>query len=321
MHIYSRHPRFTALTRGTLWTRAGGGVQLSHLVVTLLLLTFLLVGCGTLGGNDGNSGTTVSQNPGGNGQAHIRIVGSTALLPLAAKGADLYHRQHPDVQFDVKGGGSVTGLKAVANHQANIGDSDIYADPVLYPDPNLSDHIICVVAFTLIVDPQVGITSLTTPQILAIYTGKITNWKAVGGPDAAIAPIIRPSTSGTRAVFRKYILGGAAESGKVFTSDSSTAVLDAVAHTPGSIGYVPTYLVNSTVRAIGIDGVPATAQNIKAGSYKFWGYEHMYTLENGVSPTTAFLDFMQTPAIQQLAQKLGYISVSTISSTVVQVHV
>ena len=80
MHIYSRHPRFTALTRGTLWTRAGGGVQLSHLVVTLLLLTFLLVGCGTLGGNDGNSGTTVSQNPGGNGQAHIRIVGSTALM-------------------------------------------------------------------------------------------------------------------------------------------------------------------------------------------------------------------------------------------------
>jgi phosphate transport system substrate-binding protein len=135
----------------------------------------------------------------------------------------------------------------------------------------------------------------------------------VGGPNIAIAPIIRPSTSGTRALFRKYILGGVEESGTALTSDSSTSVLDAVAHTPGAIGYVPTFLVNSTVRAIGIDGVSAAAQNIKAGKYKFWGYEHMYTLENGVSATTDLLDFMQTPATQQLAQKMGYISVSVIS--------
>ena len=187
---------------------------------------------------------------------------------------------------------------------------------MLYPDPNLTDHIVCVVAFTLIVDPQVGITSLTTQQILAIFTGKITNWKAVGGPDGSITPIIRPSTSGTRALFRKYILGGAEESGNALPSDSSTSVLDAVAHTPGAIGYIPTYLVNSTVRAIGIDGVSATAQTIKVGKYKFWGFEHMYTLDNGLSATTALLDFMQTPAIQQLAQQLGYISVNAVSSTV-----
>jgi phosphate transport system substrate-binding protein len=262
----------------------------------------------------------VSQNPSGESTTHLSIVGSTALLPLAARAAALFHQQHPDIQVDVKGGGSITGLNAVVNHQADIGDSDIYADPVLYPDPNLTDHIICVVAFTLIVDPQVSITSLTTQQILAIFTGKITTWKTVGGPNLSITPIIRPLTSGTRALFRKYILGGAEESGTSLSSDSSTLELDAVAHTRGAIGYVPTYLVNSTVQAIGIDGVPANAQTIKAGKYKFWGFEHMYTLEYGVNTTTAFLDFMQTPAIQQLAQKLGYISVSTITGNVAQVH-
>jgi phosphate transport system substrate-binding protein len=177
-----------------------------------------------------------------------------------------------------------------------------------------------VVAFTLIVDPQVTITSLTTQQILAIFTKKITNWKAVGGPNLSITSIIRPSTSGTRALFRKYILGGAEESGNALSSDSSTSVLDAVAHTPGAIGYIPTYLVNSTVQAIGIDGVSATKQNIKAGKYKFWGFEHMYTLDNGVNTTTTFLDFMQTPTIQQLAQQLGYISVSAVSSTAAVAH-
>lgn len=305
----------TASDTAVPWTRARGTGPHALLAVPLLALALLLAGCGVLGGSQGSTGTPVPQNSGGDSTTHLRIVGSTALLPLAARAAALFHQQHPDVQMDVKGGGSVTGLKAVVNHQAEIGDSDIYADPVLYPDPNLTDHIVCVVEFTLITDPQVGLPSLTSQQILAIFTGKLTNWKAVGGPNLAITPIIRPSTSGTRAIFRKYILGGAEESGTALTSDSSTTVLDAVAHTPGAIGYVPTYLVNATVHAIGIDGVPATAQTIKAGTYKFWGFEHMYTLDNGVSATTAFLDFMQTPAIQQLAQHLGYISVSTISST------
>ena len=220
----------------------------------------------------------------------------------------------------MKGGGSVTGLQAVVNQRVDIGDSDIYADPVLYPDPNLTDHIICVVAFTLIVDPQVNISSLSTQQILAIFTRKITNWKVVGGPDLPITPVIRPSTSGTRALFRKYVLGGAEESGVPLTSDSSAGLLHVVAHTRGAIGYVTTTLINPTVRAIGIDGVIATAQNIKAGRYKFWGYEHMYTMENGINATNDFLDFMQTAEIQQLAQKLGYIPVSAISDTVEKTH-
>lgn len=206
----------------------------------------------------------------------------------------------------------------MANHQADIGDSDIFADPALYPDPNLTDHIVCVVAFTLIVDPQVDLTALSTSQILAIFTGKVKNWKEVGGPDLSIKPIIRPNTSGTRALFRKYVLGGAAENGPTFTSDSSTAVLDTVAHTPGAIGYVATTLLNPTVHAIGIDGIAATVQNIQSGKYKFWGYEHMYTLENGINATTAFLDFMNSPSVQQLAQQMGYIPVSAIKAASVQ---
>lgn len=320
MHVLSDYACFTAAKDGATWTGLVG--RLRHLIifVTLLMLALLPVGCGILGGNNGSNGTTASHDAGGDLNGSIHIAGSTALLPLAAKAADLFHQLHHSVQVDVKGGGSVTGLLAVVNHRVDIGDSDIYADPVLYPDSNLTDHIICVVAFTLIVDPQVNISSLSTQQILAIFTRKITNWKVVGGPDLPITPVIRPSTSGTRALFRKYVLGGAEESGIPLTSDSSTGLLDVVAHTRGAIGYVTTTLINPTVRAIGIDGVRATAQNIKAGRYKFWGYEHMYTLENGINATTTFLDFMQTAEIQQLAQKLGYIPVSAISDAVEKTH-
>ena len=98
------------------------------------------------------------------------------------------------------------------------------------------------------------------------------------------------------------------------STDSSSAVLDAVAHTPGAIGYATSTIANSTVRTIAIDGVSPTTQNIQSGKYKFWGYEHMYTLDNGVDATSAFLDFMQSSQVQSLTQQLGYISVNAVKS-------
>jgi phosphate transport system substrate-binding protein len=244
----------------------------------------------------------------------VKIVGSTALLPLVAKAADLFHQSHPGIQITVEGGGSLAGLDAVTNHKTDIGDSDIYADPSVYPDPNLTDHIVCATSFALIVNPQVTITSLSTQQIIDIFSAKIVNWKEVGGPDLPITPVIRPGNSGTRALFEKYVLGGSQETGTPISVDSSTSVLDAVAHIAGAIGYITTVTADSTVRTIAIDGISPTIQNIQSGKYKFWGYEHMYTLQNGINATTEFLDFMQSPQVQQLAQQLGYVSVDTVKS-------
>jgi phosphate transport system substrate-binding protein len=170
---------------------------------------------------------------------------------------------------------------------------------------------------TLIVNPEVNITSLNTQQVINIYTGLITNWRDVGGPNLAIVPLVKPTTSGTRALFDKYIMGGGQEMDQS-VADASTVVIDTVAHTPGAIGYVTTSLLNSTVKAIDLDGVSTTGQNLQAGKYRFWGFEHMYTLQSGIDATTAYLDFMQTPQIQQLALTLGYISASSVSASATQ---
>ncbi len=283
-----------------------GNFSHTTLQATLLTVLLILVSCGVAN----NTGSSTASNP--SGQVHI--IGSTALLPLVAKAADLYSQQHSDTKINAEGGGSIAGLDAVTHHQADIGDSDILADPGKYTDANLTDHIVCVNIFTLVINPQINIASLTTQQASSIFTGATTNWKDVGGPNLAITPVIRPATSGTRALFDKYILGGSSETGNPLTSDSSTTVLDMVAHTPGAISYVTTTLVNPTVKAIALDGLSATEENVKSGAYRFWGYEHMYTMQNGINTTTSFLDFMQTPAVQQLAQNLGYISVSDVQS-------
>jgi phosphate transport system substrate-binding protein len=271
-------------------------------VVALLGLGTLLAACG---GNATASGVV---------SGHGTAVGSTALQPLVTAAAQLFHQQYPQARIDVQGGGSKVGLQQVSSGQADIGDSDIYADPAEYPDPNLTDHLVCVVPFAMIVNPSVTVSTLTRDQIIKIFsTREITNWKDVGGPDLRIVPVVRPATSGTRATFRKYILGGRDENGTLLTTDSSTTVLNTVAQQAGAIGYLAMAVVDASVHVVAIDGQMPTAANIEHGSYAFWGFEHMYTLGQPNSAVAAFLDFMLTPAVQLLAKQLSYIPIADLN--------
>jgi len=242
----------------------------------------------------------------------ITVDGSTALQPLVSKAATLFEKQYPQVHITVNGGGSVTGLNDVTGHKVDIGDSDIYADPATYPDPNLTDHLVCVIPFTMIVSSDVPVTTLTIAQITAIFaTGQITNWSQLGGPDLRIVPIVRPATSGTRATFRRYVLGGRDELSSLISINSSQDLVNSVANTPGAIGYLAASVLNSHVHTLEIDGNAATIENIEAGHYSFWSYEHMYTLAvtNG-SPVDAFLNFMLMPQVQQQATVLHYVAIN-----------
>jgi phosphate transport system substrate-binding protein len=272
--------------------------------VLLLALTLALAGC--------DAGSTTA-NPSG----RLTVDGSTALQPLATQAAASYMNQHPTAKIDVSGGGSLHGLSDVTSHKVDIGDSDVYADPGTYPDPTLTDHLVAVVAFTMIVNPDVTkVASLTTDQIIGIFsTSEYTNWSQVGGPDLPIQAVVRPPTSGTRLTFRKYVMGGRDEKGAILlNSDSSTTVVNTVASTPGAIGYVALSYLAATVNVIGINGVNATPTAIEAGKYPFWGYEHMYTLGDGSPLASAFLKYMTSPTIQELAKSLGYIPIADFSN-------
>ena len=241
----------------------------------------------------------------------ITIAGSTALQPLATQAAQRFMQQNPKLKVSVSGGGSLFGVASVNAHKIDIGDSDVYADPGAYPDPNLTDHLVAVVPFTMVTNLDVNIPSLTAQQIIEIYsTDTITNWQQVGGPNLPIVPVIRPSTSGTRATFRKYVLGGRDQHGKLLQSDSSQTVLATVAKTPGAIGYLSLSVVDSTVRVVAINGLLPTVKSIQSGNYTFWGFEHMYTIGQGTVPVQQFLAFMTSASIQALAQKLGYFPIA-----------
>lgn len=291
---YGHSPRSGRTTR-----RASG-----LLSITALVLLLAISGCTTL---NGNNATLTGK---------IRISGSTALLPLVQRAARDFGQAHHQVTLDVQGGGSFVGLDQMYGSQVDIGDSDVYADPTRYPDPDITDHLVAVVPFAMVVHPDIRLASLTRDQIIGIYTGRIKNWRDLGGPDEPIKVVSRALTSGTRATFRKYILNGADEvQGVALQKDSSQELVDTVGNTPGAIGYVAVSGVTRAVHVVAIDGVLPTPANIEQGSYHFWSYEHMYTRGLPTGAVAAFLSFMLTPEEQQAAAALGYIPISAMHST------
>ena len=175
-------------------------------VVSLCLATLLMLsGCG--GGKEVKQGADAnSQQLSGN----ITVVGSTAMQPLVEQAANQYMAKNSNVKIVVQGGGSGTGLTQVSQGAANIGNSDIFAEEKSGVDAGqLVDHQICVVGMAAVANPAINIDNLTKQQLVDIFTGKVTNWKDVGGIDQKIVLVNRPKASGTRATFKKYALGGA----------------------------------------------------------------------------------------------------------------
>ena len=172
----------------------------------------------------------------------ITASGSTALQPLADAAGKAYQAACPNATIQVQGGGSGTGLTQVLQGAVQIGDSDVTAESKLQPADaaTLVDHQVAVQGWVMVNNPDVtGVTNLTTDQATKIWTGVTTNWKDVGGPDMKIVLILRPASSGTRATFKKIVLGGAAEaSGQALTEDSNGAVTTAVTGTPGATSVI-----------------------------------------------------------------------------------
>ncbi len=286
-----------------------------------LSLTTALVGCGsnTDTSTDTSPSTQVESSDSGSESSpsstesisgSATAVGSSALQPLAEKAAQMFMEKNSGASIQVQGGGSGTGLSQVSEGGADIGNSDLYAAEKLdeAKAKELVDHKVCVVGFATVVNSKVTVDNLTKQQLIDIFTGKVTNWKDVGGSDMKIVIVNRPSSSGTRATFKKYALDGAEEAaGLALTEDNSGTVRKAIADTDGAISYLALSYVDTSVKALKYEGVEAKAENITAGTYPIWSYEHMYTKGEPTGVVKAFVDFMMSDDFKATITELGYI--------------
>lgn len=284
-------------------------MKLKKMMALALASTALIAaaGCG------GNSEPAKSGASGAKVTGQVTASGSSALLPLVKDAAAKFKSKNPEVSLTLNAGGSGTGLKQVAEGSVNIGNSDVPAEKKLPAEKakGLVDHKVCTMTVAAIINKDIAdkVKSLTSQQLQDVFTAKVTNWKEVGGPDEPIVLVTRPTTSGTRALFTELALAGQEEaSNKSLETDDSGTLIQSVAQTKGAIGYVALpYLVNNKdVAALAIDGVAPTLENTYNGTYKVWGYEHMYTKGEPTGAVKAFLDYILSDEYGVEIEKQGY---------------
>lgn len=240
----------------------------------------------------------------------ISMVGSTSMEKLANALSEAFMEEYPDVTVTAEFVGSGAGIEAVTNGTADIGNSS----------RNLKDeekaagvveNIVAIDGIAVCVDPANEVADLTKEQLTNIYNGTITNWKEVGGTDEPIIVIGREAGSGTRGAFEELVdLKDACKYANEL--DSTGAVIAKVASTPGAIGYASLDALDDSVKALSLEGVEATAENIKAGNY-FLSRPFVMATKGEISEQNdlvqAWFDFVLGDEGQQVASEVGLITV------------
>ena len=195
----------------------------------------------------------------------ISMSGSTSMEKLVTALSQDYMDKNPNVTVNAEFVGSGAGIEAVTAGTVDIGN----ASRALKDEEKANgvvENIVAIDGIAVVTDPANTAEDLTKEQLTKIYTGEITNWKDLGGSDSPIVVIGRESGSGTRGAFEE-LLDIADQCVYASELDSTGAVMAKVAATPGAIGYVSLDVIDDTVKTLKLDGVEATEENIKAGTY------------------------------------------------------
>ena len=240
----------------------------------------------------------------------ISMVGSTSMEKLANALSEAFMEEYPDVTVTAEFVGSGAGIEAVTNGTADIGNSSRSLKDE-EKAAGVVENIVAIDGIAVCVDPANEVADLTKEQLTNIYNGTITNWKEVGGADEPIIVIGREAGSGTRGAFEELVdLQDACKYANEL--DSTGAVIAKVASTPGAIGYASLDALDDSVKALSLEGVEATAENIKAGNY-FLSRPFVMATKGEVSEQNdlvqAWFDFVLGDEGQQIASEVGLITV------------
>lgn len=277
------------------------------IVAVIAAFTMIIAGCGNSDtSSDKANGNADSKEVSGS----ITAVGSTALQPLVEAASKQFTAENPKAQINVQGGGSGTGLTQVQQGAVDIGNSDVFAEEKDGVDASkLVDHRVAVVGMAPVVNKDAGVKNISKQQLIDIFTGKITNWKDVGGKDEKITIINRAEGSGTRATFEKWGLDGATPV-KAQEQDSSGTVRKIVSETPGAISYLAFSYIDDSIQGLSLDNVEPKEENVATNDWKIWAYEHMYTKGEATGLAKQFLAYITSEDVQNdLVPQLGYQSI------------
>jgi len=240
----------------------------------------------------------------------LRIAGGTAHIPAMKEIARKISKKNPNIKIAIAGGGSGVGIKKVGEGLVDIGNAGRKATVDEIRKYNLVPKMWAVDAIAVIVHPSNKIKALSRSDIAAIFAGKIKNWKELGGADAAIDIYTRDKASGTRKVFWKKILQKGPISEKADFVPSNGAMKRVVSGDPDAIGFMSAGFVDKSVKALAIDGVKPTVENVISGRYPY--KRGLYSITKGVPSglKKVFMDYLLSDDVQhEIVPSKGFIPV------------
>jgi phosphate transport system substrate-binding protein len=273
------------------------------LVAIIIAIVVMSAGC--------TANTNSSGNQTGTAGNKIQLAGSTSVQPHAENLAKAFMANNTGVQVLVQGGGSSSGVTAVGEGTADIGMSSrnlTASEMAKYPD--LKPVSICVDGIAFIVHPSNSVSSLTMSQARDIFTGNVTNWAQVGGKNVPINVVNREAGSGTRdGVVSLVLNGGNLTTGGVEQS-STGAVRSFVAGDPNSIGYISSAEITPVVKAVSINGVAPTFDNIANRTYKIQRNLLLITKGSPTGLAKSFMDYVLGSGGQALLKADGEVPIT-----------
>lgn len=252
----------------------------------------------------------------------INVGGSTTVLPVVSNAAELYRQNNPDTRVIVNAGGSGVGINQVGENKLDIGmtsRSITEEEKSKYPEVDFKTISIGRDAVVPVVSSEIydaGITELTLQQIGDIYSGKITNWSELGGPDKEILCVDKETSRGTRHVFMTAVLGDkeASAPGADLVLGSNNEEQTALTQSDSAIGMLSNAWLNNDVKGLTIilnsgDKIEPTLSNIVNGSFPITRDLLIVTNGEPTGKNKNFIDFILSNEGQEIVEKAGYVRI------------
>lgn len=329
-----RHSLYFIHQPGTGYFRHQGGEIMKNKLIALLTMSALavgtLAGCGNTAATDtaasaadtaaeptveavstaADEAADTSADKYADLSGSVSMSGSTSMEKLANAVAESFMEKYPNVTVTAEFTGSSAGIESVLAGSVDIGNSsrNLKDDE---KSAGAAENIVAIDGIAVVADPANKVEDLTKDQLVSIYTGETKNWSEVGGDDQAIVVVGREAGSGTRGAFEE-LLDIADACVYANELDSTGAVMAKVASTPGAIGYVSLDVVDDSVKALKLDGVDATEENIKAGNYALSRPFVMATkgeISEQKTEVQALFDYLSSDEGKALIKSVGLITV------------
>ena len=294
-----------------------------HLPLAAMLLALMMVSaCGNQSGDNGGGAEAGSAETRG-GRA-IQNKGSDTMVNLALAWAEAYRGVKPEVDIAVTGGGSGTGIAALINKTVDLANASREMKDKEIEDARKNgvepiEHQVAIDALAVIVNPANPVSQLTIDQLAEIFTGRITNWKDVGGNDAPIVLVSRETNSGTHVYFLEEVVRkGDGENTDVFARQtllmpSSVGITSEIQRNPNAIGYDGLGYVTEHEKLIAVAPdaespyvLPSVATGAD-GSYPIARGLYIYSAGEPAGAIADYLNWIKGPEGQQIVADLGFV--------------